>query len=186
MVFIGFPSADMVPAGRGRYCYDAFSEIFGRNGNRMDVAGLSPERSARGTRRISPHDPRVRRALPGVARPESKGPVPSAPATDRPARDAGATAPDAADHRQADYFVRLLSQNRRLIDQRLDDYQKAIATAQAGGDVDAVCNLRRMARIEEHDRENLDGMLERLRSRFARRVPADPPAHSPRPRSVVR
>ncbi|WP_374021746.1 hypothetical protein [Mycobacterium sp. HNNTM2301] len=121
-----------------------------------------------------------------MARPESKGPVPSAPATDRPARDAGATAPDAADHRQADYFVRLLSQNRRLIDQRLDDYQKAIATAQAGGDVDAVCNLRRMARIEEHDRENLDGMLERLRSRFARRVPADPPAHSPRPRSVVR
>ncbi|WP_231969371.1 MULTISPECIES: hypothetical protein [unclassified Mycobacterium] len=108
--------------------------------------------------------------------------MPSAPSADRAAADA----PDAADQRQADYFVRLLSQNRRLIEQRLDDYQKAIATAQAGGDVDAVCNLRRMARIEEQDRDNLDGMLERLRSRFARRAPADPPVQSPRPRSAVR
>ncbi|OBG49366.1 hypothetical protein A9X03_13655 [Mycobacterium sp. E1715] len=148
----------------------------------MDVAGLSAERSARGSRRVGSREHRVRRAHAGLARPESRGSVPSAPSADRAAADA----PDAADQRQADYFVRLLSQNRRLIEQRLDDYQKAIATAQAGGDVDAVCNLRRMARIEEQDRDNLDGMLERLRSRFARRAPADPPVQSPRPRSAVR
>ncbi|OBI09476.1 hypothetical protein A5679_08235 [Mycobacterium scrofulaceum] len=154
----------------------------------MDVAGLSPERSARsgGARRISSRDHRVRGPHAGVARPESKGSVPSARGTERPAGDAGPAAPDAADQRQADYFVRVLSQNRRLIEQRLDDYQKAIVTAQAGGDVDAVCNLRRMARIEEQDRDDLDGMLQRLRSRFPRRAPAQPPALSPRPRPAVR
>ncbi|WP_244168011.1 hypothetical protein [Mycobacterium paraffinicum] len=120
-----------------------------------------------------------------MARPESQASAPSVPAADRPAGDAGPAAPDAADQRQADYFVRVLSQNRRLIEQRLDDYQKAIVTAQAGGDVDAVCNLRRMARIEEQDRDDLDGMLERLRSRFARRAQAEQ-ALSPRHRPAVR
>ncbi|WP_231978304.1 hypothetical protein [Mycobacterium sp. E3298] len=112
--------------------------------------------------------------------------MPSAPGNDRPAADAGPATPDAADQRQADYFVRVLSQNRRLIEQRLDDYQKAIAAAQAGGDVETVCNLRRMARIEEQDRDNLDGMLERLRSRFARRASGEPTALTGRPRSAVR
>ncbi|CQD22601.1 hypothetical protein BN000_05662 [Mycobacterium europaeum] len=93
---------------------------------------------------------------------------------------------DVADRRQADYFVRLLSQNRRLIDQRIDDYQKAIATAQANGDVDAVGNLRRMARIEEQDRDSVDGMLEKLRRRFARSSPGQPPAPPARPRAAIR
>lgn len=152
----------------------------------MDVAGLSSERSARGTRRIGSRDHPVRRPHASVARPEPTGSGPSAPAIERPAGDAGPAAPDAADQRQADYFMRVLSQNRRLIEQRLDGYQKAIVTAQAGGDVDAVCHLRRMARIEEQDRDNLDGMLERLRSRFARRALAEQPALSPRPHSAVR
>ncbi|OBF49337.1 hypothetical protein A5756_23750 [Mycobacterium sp. 852002-53434_SCH5985345] len=158
----------------------------------MDVAGLSPERNARsgGARRSAPSDRRSRRPHASVVRTEparrSQGPAPSAPATDRPAGDVDPTTPDAADHRQADYFVRLLSQNRRLIEQRLDDYRKAIVAAQASGDVDAVCNLRRMARIEEQDRDNLDGMLEKLRRRFVRRTPGDPAALSARPRSAVR
>lgn len=188
MVFISFLFRDMVPARPCRYCYDALSEI-SRNGTPMDVAGLSPERNARsGAARRSA--PRARRPHVGVVRTEpahrGQGPSPSAPTTGRPAGDVDPANPDAADHRQADYFVRLLSQNRRLIDQRLDDYQKAIVAAQASGDVDAVCSLRRMARIEEQDRDNLDGMLEKLRRRFARRVPAEPPALSPRPRSAVR
>ncbi len=178
----------MVPAGSWRYCYDALSENLEKR-DPMDVAGLSPERNARsGAARRSA--PRSRRPHASVVRTEparrSQGPSPSAPATDRPAGDADPATPDAADHRQADYFVRLLSQNRRLIEQRLDDYRKAIVTAQANGDVDAVCNLRRMARIEEQDRDNLDGMLEKLRRRFARRTPGDPQALSVRPRSAVR
>jgi hypothetical protein len=142
----------------------------------MDVAGLSPERSARGgaARRISPRERRASRSQAGV-RPEpghlSQALSPSRQGADRSAGGVDAAAPDAADHRQADYFVRLLSQNRRLVEQRIDDYQKAIAIAQADGDGDAVCNLRRMARIEEQDRDTLDGMLEKLRRRFARRAP---------------
>ncbi|KLO37588.1 hypothetical protein ABW17_21630 [Mycobacterium nebraskense] len=158
----------------------------------MDVAGLSPERRARSgaARRISSRDPRARRPRAGMARAEparlSQGSSPSAPGIDGPTGDVDPATPDAADHLQADYFVRVLSQNRRLIEQRIVDYQKAIAIAQASGDADAVCNLRRMARIEEQDRDNLDGMLEKLRRRFARRTPGEPPALSPRPRSAVR
>lgn len=164
----------MVAAESGRYCYHAFSEIL-ENRDPMDVAGLSPERGARSgaAASISSRDGRGRRPHHSVA--ESvhlgQGPAPSA----RPAGDADPAAPDAADHLQADYFVRMLSQSRRLIEQRIDDYRKAIATAQAGGDVDAVCNLRRMARIEEQDRHDVDGMLEKLRRRFARRTPGEVP-----------
>jgi hypothetical protein len=158
----------------------------------MDLAGLSSERNARsgGARRSVPRDRRSRRPHASVVRAEPahrcQKPSPSAPAIDCPAGDGDPAGPDAADNRQADYFVRLLSQNRRLIEQRLDDYQKAIVTAQANGDADAVCNLRRMARIEEQDRDHLDGMLEKLRRRFARRTPGEPPALSARPRSAVR
>ncbi|GAA4535174.1 hypothetical protein GCM10023161_08260 [Mycobacterium paraffinicum] len=180
-----------MPAGSRRYCYDALSEISQKR-DPMDVAGLSPERNARsgGARRSSPNDRRSRRPHASVVRTEparrSQGSSPSAPAIERPAGDIDPPTPDAADHSQADYFVRLLSQNRRLIEHRLDDYQKAIVAAQANGDVDAVCNLRRMARIEEQDRDNLDGMLEKLRRRFARRTPGDPQALPARTRSAVR
>ena len=180
----------MVPAARGRYCYDALSENL-ENRDTMDVAGLSPERRARAgaARRISSRDPRARRPHAGVARSEpariSQGSSPSAPAVDGPAGDVDPSASDVADQLQADYFVRLLAQNRRFIEQRLVDYQKAIVTAQASGDADAVCNLRRMARIDEQDRDNLDGMLDKLRRRFARRTPGEPPALSPRPRAAI-
>ncbi|WP_231980252.1 hypothetical protein [Mycobacterium sp. E2497] len=156
-----------------------------RSGEPMDVAGLSHERGAR--RSVGLRERRARAPHAGVARPESGRPAPGpSPSADGRAAAVDPGAPDAADHRQADYFLRLLSQNRRLIEQRIDDYQKAIATAQANGDVDAVCNLRRMARIEEQDRENLDAMLEKLRHRFARRAPGQPPAPAPRPRSAIR
>ncbi len=158
----------------------------------MDVAGLSPERGTRAdaARRTSPRDGRARRPHASVVRPEpallSQAPSPSAPAADQPAGGVDPAGPDAADQLQAEYFVRLLSQNRRLIELRIGDYQKAIAAAQAGGDADAVCNLRRMARIEEQDRDNLDGMLEKLRLRFVRRSPGEAPARPPRPSSAVR
>ncbi|MFZ1176718.1 MAG: hypothetical protein WAO15_10725 [Mycobacterium sp.] len=94
--------------------------------------------------------------------------------------------PDTADHRQADYFVRLLTQRRRLIDHRIDEYEKAIATSEANGDVDAACSFRRMTCAEEQDRQTLDGLIERLRRRFPRRAPDEFSAMSPRTHFVVR
>ncbi|BBY00388.1 hypothetical protein ACKUT9_05830 [Mycobacterium seoulense] len=155
----------------------------------MDVAGLSHERSTRPgvARATSSRDRRTLRPHTGVGRPEPPRPIQAAaPSTGRLAADVDPAAPDAADHRQADYFLRVLSQNRRLTAQRIDDYQRAIAAAQANGDVDTVSSLRRIARIEEQDRDNLDRMLEKLRSRFGRRTPGPSPAHAPRPRSAVR
>lgn len=132
----------------------------------MDAAGLSHDFGSGPLavrRPLSSRDRRTRRAHPSAVRPE--------PVTAQPAADADPTAPEAAEHRQADYFLRLLGQSRRLIDQRIDEYQKAITAAQAKGDVDSACSLRRMARIEEQDRQALDGMLEKLLRRFPRRSP---------------
>lgn len=80
--------------------------------------------------------------------------------------DSSAAASETADHRQAEYFLRLLAQSRRLADHRIDRYRKAIATAEANGDVDGAIGFRRVARIEEQDRQTLDSLIENLRRRF--------------------
>ena len=106
-------------------------------------------------------------------------------------RSAGDVAPSAAvaetaDQRQAGYFLRLLTQSRRHIDQRIGEYHKAIALAEAAGDTDGAGSLRRMAHLEEQDRQSLDGLIENLRRRFPVRAPGGP-AHLPRrPRPAVR
>lgn len=73
---------------------------------------------------------------------------------------------DTADQRQADYFLRLLTANRRLIDQRIDGYYKAIAVAEASGDAESACVFRRTARAEEQERKALDELIEKLQRRF--------------------
>jgi hypothetical protein len=90
----------------------------------------------------------------------------------RHARDVtlSAAAVETADHRQADYFRRILFQNRRQIDHRLGEYQKAIVVAEAAGDAEGAGTLRRMARGEERDRHALDGMIENLQRRFPHRA----------------
>lgn len=90
-------------------------------------------------------------------------------------------APETADQLQADYFIRTLALRSRLIDQRIAEYQRAIVTAEAKGDADAACGLRRLTRMEEHDRQMLDAMMDKLRRRFTRRAPGDPTG-SPRTR----
>ena len=160
----------------------------------MDVAGLSHERGGRPGAARRPNGARDRgRPHARVVRPESphvgRGPTWSAPVVDRPTGAVDPVAPaasDLADQLQADYFKRLLVQRRSLIDRRIDDHQKAIAIADARGDVEAACGLRRLAKIEEQDRQTLDGMIEKLRRRFPHRASADVAAHAPRPRSVVR
>jgi hypothetical protein len=105
--------------------------------------------------------------------------------TSRPSGDVDrATATEVADRRQADYFLRLLSQNRRLVDHRIDGYHKAIAIAEANGDTEGACGLRRMARIEEQDRTTLDGLIENLHRRFPPRA-AGEVASTPRKARLV-
>ncbi len=160
----------------------------------MDLAGLSDERGARSGaahRSSSARDRRARRPSVGTVRRDpvhvSQGTSPSALPVDRPtsAADTPATLWETADHRQADYFVRLLTQNRRLVDHRIEEYQKAIATSEANGDIEAACSFRRMTRIEEQDRQTLDGMIEQLRRRFPRQPPGEVATLSARTRFVV-
>jgi hypothetical protein len=149
----------------------------------MDVAGLSHERGARSSathRSANTRDRRGRRAHTAV-RAESARPGHE---TSRAAPTAGAlAAPDTADELQADYFVRLLAGRRGLIDQRIDECQRKIGTAEARGDLDAVANYRRLVRIAEQDRRTLDALIENLRHRFVRRTPG---AAAPQARPVTR
>jgi hypothetical protein len=71
-----------------------------------------------------------------------------------------------ADSRQADYFLRVLAQSHRQIDQRIDEYQRAIAIAETSGAVDHARRILRMMRIEEEERQTLMGLIDRLRRRF--------------------
>lgn len=89
----------------------------------------------------------------------------------RQARDVtlSATAVETADHRQADYFRRILVQSRRQIDHRLGEYPKAIAAAEAAGDAEGAAGLRRMARSDEREGQALDGMIAKLQRRFPHR-----------------
>jgi hypothetical protein len=158
----------------------------------MDIAGLSSEHGARSSaarRSTTTLDRRDRRPRGGSVRSEpthvNLGSSPSALARERAGgqTEPVASVPDTADQLQADYFLQLLTQQRRLVEHRVDEYQKAILNFEANGDVDAACNFRRMMRIEEQDRQALDGMIEKLCRRFPRRVPSETPA---RKRFVVR
>jgi hypothetical protein len=106
----------------------------------------------------------------------------------RPSSDveSPAAAHEAADYHQAEYFLRLLTQTRRLTDHRIGEYHKAMARAEADGDAEGVSAFRRMARIEELDRQTLDGLIENLHRRFALRAPAEVPAIPRRARLVAR
>ncbi|WP_459964643.1 hypothetical protein, partial [Mycobacterium avium] len=129
-------------------------------------AGLSPERRARSS---APHrtagtpDRRGRRP---ATKPDA---VPITKPVTQPVTQPH-TVPDTADQQQADYFMRLLTGRRGLIDQRLDGYRQKIAKAEAKGDADAVAGLRRLTRIAEQDRQAVDGLIDKLRRRFARRA----------------
>lgn len=156
----------------------------------MDFAGLSedpdarpvaPHRSSGAGGRLgrTPHVAAVR-PVPGHVRQAGSLTANRPPA----AVDRVTYASDTADQRQADYFLRLLTANRRLIDQRIDGYHKAIAVAEAKGDTESACVFRRTARIEEQERKALDGLIENLQRRFVVQSTADvPPA--PRPTRLV-
>lgn len=155
----------------------------------MDAAGLSPQRGARSAAARSStttldRPARRPRAVPVLPSPQQLGQGPSPAATVEV--DPGATAPDDADHQQADYFLHLLAGRRRLIDHRVDEYQKAVAAAEANRDVEAACNFRRVVRLEIQDRQTVDGMIEKLQRRFVRRTGGDAAAAPQRTRLAAR
>ena len=146
----------------------------------MDFAGLSDERDARSVaahRSSGARDRRGRHARgtavrPGPAHVRQSGSAVTA-SRSAGAVDRATVAADTADQCQADYFLRLLTQNRRLIDQRIDGYYKAIAVAEARGDAESACVFRRTARAEEQERNTLDGLIENLQRRFVAQPTAD-------------
>ena len=106
----------------------------------------------------------------------------------RPSSDVeiAAAAHETADYRQGEYFLRLLTQTRRLSDHRIGEYHKAIAVAEAQGDAESACGFRRMARIEEQAGRTVDGMIEKLHRRFPLRASGEVPPLPGKARLVVR
>jgi hypothetical protein len=161
----------------------------------MDFAGLPDERGVRSVAAHASsgaHDLRIRRPRRRIVRSEpvygSRGnPTPSLtinpPAGDV---DPAAVAPETADHRQAEYFLRLLTQSRRLSDHRIDQCHQAIATSEANGDVEGAASFRRIVRIEEQDREAIDSLIENLRRRFPLGAPSEVSPIPRRARIVAR
>ncbi|MGO9157239.1 hypothetical protein [Mycobacterium sp.] len=94
-------------------------------------------------------------------------------------------APATADDRQAEYFVRLLTESRQRIEQRIDDHQKAIATAEARGKTEDVRRHRRMTLIEEQDRRTVADLIDNLQQRFPGRAPGAVPQVPRRVRPVL-
>lgn len=72
-----------------------------------------------------------------------------------------------ADNRQAEYFLHLLAEGCRRIDEQIDRYQKAITVAEASGAVDHGRRLRRAMRLEQQERLTLTGLIDRLHRRFS-------------------
>ncbi len=86
-----------------------------------------------------------------------------------------AAAPATADDWQAEYFMRLLTQSRQQIEQRIDYHQKAIATAEARGKTEDVRHHRQMTLIEEQDRRTVADLIDNLQQRFPGRTPGEVP-----------
>jgi hypothetical protein len=91
-------------------------------------------------------------------------PVNAAGRGDDPAMDAW-TAPDRL---QADYYRSLLNERCAEIDRRIAKYQTLLTRHQAGGNDDEIRRLRRMIRIEDHERQTLNRLLKALNRRFGR------------------
>jgi hypothetical protein len=90
-----------------------------------------------------------------------------------------------ADDRQAEYFVRLLTRSRQRVEQRIDDYQRAIAISESRGDTEDVRGLRRMTLIEEQDRRTVVDLIDNLQRRFPVRAPGEVPQIPRRARPVL-
>jgi hypothetical protein len=81
--------------------------------------------------------------------------------------DRSAAAPaTAADHRQGDYYLRMLTRDSREIEGRIDSYRATLARYQANGDADNARWVRRQIRLAQQDRHIVERMIDNLRRRF--------------------
>ncbi len=82
--------------------------------------------------------------------------------------------------------MRLLTQSRLRIGDRIDDYQNAVARSEASGDAENVAGLRRMMRAEEQNRQAIERLIKNLQRRFPVRTPGEALQIPRRARPVVR
>lgn len=188
----GFVVEDMAPVGSGSYGYARVTPLRPLREDQMDSAGMSDERAPRSVAERSASDRRGRRPHGGTVRPGTaharQGGVTPLASVSRTTGEADrvATVAEEADQRQAEYFLRLLNQNRRVVEHRIEGYRKAIAGAEASGNTEGAATLRRMARIEEQEREALSALIDKLHLRFPAPSATEAAAGPRRPRLVVR
>jgi len=144
----------------------------------MDPAGLpdGPDAGPRkGRRSTAARGPRGGTTRDGAAHSERVCVIPATPAAASDAAESAAVA-EAADRQQAEYFLSLLIQRRRLADRRIEEYRKSVAAAEANGEAECAAGHRRMLHAEELDRQTLDGMIAKLQRRFPRQAAGNAPA----------
>jgi hypothetical protein len=79
---------------------------------------------------------------------------------------AGLPAPaTAADYGHTERVLNMLAQICRILNNRIDKYQRARVISEASGQSDYACGARRMARIEEEERRILEGIIDHLQRR---------------------
>ncbi|WP_155767901.1 hypothetical protein [Mycobacterium asiaticum] len=71
-----------------------------------------------------------------------------------------------ADHRQAVYFVTMLTAHLRRIDRRIARCRAAIASAEVAGDIENIYGFRSLLEDEQQEREAVEIWLDNLRRRF--------------------
>lgn len=84
-----------------------------------------------------------------------------------------------ADFRQADYFLRLLVQHCRQLDRRIDEYQRAITIAEISGAIQRAHGIRRVMRTEQHERQTVQALIDRLERRLSFPPHGEVPSASP-------
>ncbi|OBI90189.1 hypothetical protein [Mycobacterium asiaticum] len=71
-----------------------------------------------------------------------------------------------ADHRQAAYFVTMLTAHLRRIDRRIVRCRAAIHSAEVAGDIENIHGFRGLLEDEQQEREAVEVWLGNLRRRF--------------------
>ena len=87
-------------------------------------------------------------------------------------RRSGHPAPTGAggEHR-ADYLLRLLTQIRQRIDNRVERHRRVAAIFDTSGNVEYAATFRRLRSLEEEDGRILDEIIDNVQRRFLPRAP---------------
>jgi hypothetical protein len=80
--------------------------------------------------------------------------------------DQQVAAAEAADRDQAEYFLQVLNERCVETDRRIVKFRTAMAGYESRGSIEHVRRCRRMIRTEEHNRHQLNRMIDALHRRF--------------------